>query len=109
MRAIDANYVLDALGIFSDREHGEPHFLNGIETAREIVEQAPTVGGWISVEDRLPELATLALVYDAGSGKMAVARYIANNQWVLPAFFPAVTHWMLLPGAPKEDVDDDCE
>lgn len=71
-----------------------------------IVKKAPSVGGWISVEDELPELATLALVCDASSGKMAVARYIANNQWVLPAFFPAVTHWMLLPEAPKEDVDD---
>lgn len=70
------------------------------------IDEAPTVGGWISVKDRLPELATLALVCDASSGKMAVARYIANNQWVLPAFFPAVTHWAPLPEAPKEDVDD---
>lgn len=43
MRLIDAENVLKALGIFNDREHGDPHFLNGIETAREIVEQAPTV------------------------------------------------------------------
>lgn len=43
MRMVDADNVLKALGIFNDREHGDPHFLNGIETAREIVEQAPTV------------------------------------------------------------------
>lgn len=43
MRLIDADNVLKALGIFNDREHGDPHFLNGIETAREIVEQAPSV------------------------------------------------------------------
>lgn len=43
MRLIDADNVLKALGIFNDREHGDPHFLNGIETACEIVEQAPTV------------------------------------------------------------------
>lgn len=71
-----------------------------------LINNAPTVGGWISVEDELPELGALALVY-ANSGQMAVARYIANNQWVLPAFFPTVTHWALLPEAPKEDVDDE--
>lgn len=42
MRLIDADYVLSALGIFSDRENGNEHFLNGIETAREIVQNAPT-------------------------------------------------------------------
>lgn len=43
MRMIDTDNVLKALGVFNDREHGDPHFLNGIETAREIVEQAPTI------------------------------------------------------------------
>ena len=70
------------------------------------IRSAPTVGWWISVEDELPELGALALVY-ANSGQMAVARYIANNQWVLPVFFPTVTHWAPLPEAPKGDVDDD--
>ena len=45
MRLIDADYVMSALGIFNDREHGNEHFLNGIETAKEIVEEAPTIGG----------------------------------------------------------------
>lgn len=55
MRLNDADNVLKALGVFNDREHGDPHFLNGIETAREIVEQAPTIdaepvrhGTWIT-------------------------------------------------------------
>ena len=87
----------------------DAHIISGTSMAimLDIVKKAPSVGGWISVEDELPELATLALVCDASSGKMAVARYIANNQWVLPAFFPTVTHWMPLPEAPKEDVDDE--
>lgn len=86
----------------------DAHIISGTSMAimLDIVKKAPTVGGWISVEDELPEMATLALVCDASSGKMAVARYIANNQWVLPAFFPAVTHWAPLPEAPKE-VDDE--
>ena len=39
MKLIDANKLLEALGVFADETHGDPHFLNGIETAREIVEQ----------------------------------------------------------------------
>lgn len=87
----------------------DAHIVSGTTKAimLDIAKKAPTVCGWISVEDELPELATLALVYDAVSGKMAVARYIANNQWVLPAFFPTVTHWAPLPEAPKEVDDDD--
>lgn len=87
----------------------DAHIVSGSTKARmlDIVKKAPSVGGWISVDDELPELATLALVCDASSGKMAVARYIANNQWVLPAFYPTVTHWAPLPEVPKEDVDDE--
>lgn len=38
MKLINADKLLEALGVFKDKEHGDPHFLNGIETAREIVE-----------------------------------------------------------------------
>ena len=38
MKLIDADKIIEALRVFNDREHGDPHFLNGIETAREIVE-----------------------------------------------------------------------
>lgn len=103
MRPIDADALIEKCGDWYVEEGPEEGFIGTIKT---LIGMQPTVGGWISVEDELPELATLALVCDASSGKMAVARYIANNQWVLPAFFPAVTHWMLLPEAPKEDVDD---
>lgn len=41
MKLIDADKILEALGVFKDKKHGDPHFLNGIETAREIVEQMP--------------------------------------------------------------------
>ena len=52
-RLIDADYVLKALGVFNDRQNGNVHYLNGIETAREIVQDAPTIeadiqrGHWI--------------------------------------------------------------
>ena len=57
---IDRKTVLNALSVFNDRVHGNEHFLNGIETAKEIVEKtlsadvAPVVHGkWICHDDDL--------------------------------------------------------
>ena len=41
MKLINAELVLTMLKAFKDKEHGDPHFLNGIETAREIIEGMP--------------------------------------------------------------------
>lgn len=113
MRPIDADNVLKALGIFNDREHGDPHFLNGIETAREIVEQAPTVDAepvrqWISVKDRLPEKNGRYLcryeqeVYgevcrctDFGMFDSDIGE---KGGWLVGK----VTHWMTLPEPPED-------
>lgn len=43
MRLIDANEIVDKLNVFNDHKNADEHFLNGIETAREIIESAPTV------------------------------------------------------------------
>ena len=42
MEYISKDYLLQALSVFSDYENGDEHFLNGIETAKEIIENAPT-------------------------------------------------------------------
>ena len=39
---VERDYVLKLLGVFNDRVHGDYHFMNGIETAKEIVEDAPS-------------------------------------------------------------------
>lgn len=44
MDLIDRQAVLDALACFNDTAHGDAHFLNGIKTAREIVENLSSVG-----------------------------------------------------------------
>lgn len=120
MRTIDANYVLDALGIFSDCEHGDTHFLNGIETAREIVEQAPTVGGWISVEDKLPRSVInkvlVWLEHEELVGYIGFGHYekykgqeiwfnLENNEAFSVRGYK-VTHWMPLPEPPREENDE---
>ena len=53
---IDRDYVLKLLGVFNDRVNGDYHFMNGIETAKEIVEDAPSAdvqpvkhGRWINI------------------------------------------------------------
>ena len=40
MRQVDADELKEALSIFND---GNPHYLNGIKTAREIIDDAPTI------------------------------------------------------------------
>lgn len=56
---IERETVLNALSVFNDRIHGNEHFLNGIETAKEIVDKtlsadvAPVVHGkWIFHDDK---------------------------------------------------------
>jgi len=54
MRLIDADNAIHALGVFSDVEHGNKHFLNGINSAKEIINECVTIdavpvvrGEWI--------------------------------------------------------------
>lgn len=41
-RLIDADEIMKALSIFNDTTNGNSHFLNGIETAKELIDDAPT-------------------------------------------------------------------
>lgn len=41
MKLIDADKILEALGVFTDKEQGDPHFLAAIASAREIIEGMP--------------------------------------------------------------------
>lgn len=43
MRLIDGDYIIEGLSHFNDRVNGDPHFINGIETAKEMIDNAPTV------------------------------------------------------------------
>ena len=49
MRLIDADKFLDALSVFQDKEHGNKHFMYGIETAMETLESQPTIEDVFSV------------------------------------------------------------
>ena len=122
MRTIDADYVISALSIFNDREHGSEHFIYGIETAKEIVGNAPTIGGWINVKDRLPEKEGRYLVLTSGIFGIKIAMFtmslkrhfdymFEDGEPDRPGFYDwdseddwiedGVTHWMDLPALPK--------
>lgn len=43
MRLIDADNIIHALEAFADIEHGNHHFMYGIESAKEIVTESETI------------------------------------------------------------------
>lgn len=81
--------------------------------------QAPAVGSWIAVSDRLPEKNAEVLVALSGISIPSTGQYTGSskdrdpNGWCYPAenngtcddgSDPVVTHWMPLPDPPKCDV-----
>ena len=108
MRLIDADAVLDILRNF-DRKHADPdnadeHFINGIETAIEVIEN--TASAWHLVKSRedLPKYGIPVIVeYDKG-----VTVAILDDAWVKnqPMWYVnnepigmwcAVNRWMEIP------------
>lgn len=85
-----------------------------------LIKEAPTVGGWISVNDRMPEDETMVIGYTPVDGYMFVgfhrtyvsadycwsAWYIVTSMRSTKKITKKVTHWMPLPEPPKEEDDD---
>lgn len=102
----------------------------GLEMAMKTVEEAPTVNGWISVKDRLPESSGIKVIVSAKTIPESVlqtkAVFVAflgygDGKWYTPDVdFMAsakigndnvhtvweITHWMFLPEPPKEKNDE---
>lgn len=98
MRLIDADTLLAEY----DRQHVGPP-----GAARKLIEEAPTVDGWISVKDQIPDDECLCfsseyhemIIGYLYEDKVSASKYSAeNNEMVLYN----VTHWMPLPEPPKE-------
>lgn len=77
--------------------------------ARKLIEEAPKVGGWISVNDRMPDNGQDVLVYmaDWGESRITGCNYY-NGVWYDcimngVVVIPNITHWMPLPEPPKEN------
>ena len=57
---------------------------------------------WVSMDDRLPELAGMYLCYFEGTQVMQVLYGEPNKGWFLPY---KITHWRPLPDRPKIDME----
>lgn len=114
MRLIDA----DALKAEIQRRRKRYKTLTGVDMAM-LVDDAPTVGSWISVKDRLPDsMANKVLVWlehEDSVGYIGFGHYEkfngAETWYDLEHAEPFarhgyyVTRWMPLPEPPKEDND----
>ena len=95
MRLIDADALLEQM--IHRRE-----YVGRASDAVCLVEDAPTVGGWISVKDRLPDTYKRILTYDKRCG--------VKENWLIRSRPYAdwstgfhITHWQELPEPPKEE------
>lgn len=119
MRPIDADALKEDLTRFYDNE----------VTARDLIDDQPTIGGWISVKDSLPEETPSIFnslygtehwrdsMWRMDSRKVIVAITLPDRsrvvntartrdgEWytdVARVLNPVVTHWMPLPQLPLE-------
>lgn len=104
MRLIDADALIEKMkdcGFSTEQELMANAFCFAALKSERL---APTVGGWISVKDRMPEPPAQCLVYSDKARRprgMETATY-TNLGWMTAAYFPEITHWMPLPEPPKE-------
>lgn len=103
MRLIDAD-ALDTL--LKDAQtvckRNRDNFRFGVlNNIRENIAIMPTVGGWISVKDRLPNNSQPEEYIVVNSGKVQLDIYL-DGMWITPHMVKQITHWMPLPELPKE-------
>ena len=129
-RMIDADALIDNIKTFScidcerrkGMKNGKLKFLYEIGDVPcracdvadmiDTIDEAQTVGGWISVKDRLPEDAGIYIICDHYGNVMSrhfckksdkfAGYWHANGS----KFYGNPTHWMPLPEPPKEEKDD---
>ena len=109
MRLIDADALKNMR--FSCGMHDDDYVVYApIREVMKNIDKAPTVNGWISVKDRLPDKNGQYLCW---FGKNIVAKGMAIVTYLemWQAFgsleslenYPNVTHWMPLPEPPEEE------
>lgn len=102
MRLIDADAFERELMLTGDDEICEDCCYNFVN----LLASQPTVGGWISVKDRLPEKDQDVIIYGSWVGVSGTVyketQFISMNEAIYKGFTPIA--WMPLPQVP--DVDE---
>lgn len=107
MRLIDADATIKTLEGLTEQCGGVGAALVKALVFAALKSQSilPTVGGWVSVKDRLPEAGVKCLIRDMKDA--AIGMYMENGiwQWADGDFYAkgGITHWMPLPEPPKEE------
>ena len=104
MRTIDADALMEAINAIPINILQQTLGKGYVDRA---IMDAPTVGDWINVKDRLPDEEDCYLAYGPeGSGCDILFYDAANGNWISMGHVLAdgeVTHWMPLPEPPKEE------
>ena len=79
-----------------------PNNMAMMQLADYLISNGVTVQEWVSVDDRLPEDASTVLAIDS-YGTICSAYYAGRWHGGGDLDEDAVTYWMTLPTAPKED------
>ncbi len=89
--------------VFTDGEHWGGVFAAFVE-AKLTLDAAPTIGGWISVKDRLPDLEEQVLIVYEWTGRSGEKyREIALDSFKAMGFLGyKPLFWMPLPEPPEE-------
>lgn len=112
MRAIDADDLKNSLDNYVFNDPTCPMHIAA--TVDQYIDFAPTVGGWISCSERMPEPGVNVLVTD-GINQMVTWHEVIDGKamWVdnfivyVNVRFGEVTHWMPLPEPPGGGHNDD--
>lgn len=115
MRLIDADALIKILEPHSMKNGAALGWHSGlIDAVIDEIRKMPTIGGWISVKDRLPPMYHMVLITGKNSagGSFGIIKGSHDGdigQWYrddigqyVDSRGDIVTHWMPLPEPPKE-------
>lgn len=107
MRMIDADGLIDEIcRAECEKAHADCDYRGGRCESVKAVMESPTVGGCISVKDRLPDEYDCYLAYSYHGWDILF--YDLSNGWWLNMGYRVmdgeVTHWMPLPEPPAKEV-----
>lgn len=98
MRLIDADALLEKM------KHRKEYVSRPSDPIC-LVEDAPTVGGWINVEDEKPEIGQMCFIWDGKSVKSGI--HLMCGVWSVSNKLEYPEFWMpLLLEPPEEDEDE---